>query len=108
MILTIFWDAFLINDNLTRRIIYRWGSNGHMFVTEKTILFQGSRGPEGVQHFPVGSSFFQGGGGRAQILISIEPNITCDFLRRGEVYGSGLKHKGSNTDRNSILNMWTD
>ena len=57
--------------------MYRRESNA--FITEKTILFQGSRG---VQHFPVGG----GGGGPAssrgggvQILISIESNITCDF-----------------------------
>ena len=42
------------------------GSNG--FITEKTILFQGSRG--GVQLFP---------GGGVQMLISIETHITCDF-----------------------------
>ena len=55
--------------------MYRRESNA--FITEKTILFQGSRG---VQHFPVGG----GGpassrGGGVQILISIESNITCDF-----------------------------
>ena len=49
------------------------GSNG--FITEKTILFQGSRG---------GPTFSGGRGGPAssggvQILISIEPHITCDF-----------------------------
>ena len=47
-------------------------SNG--FITEKTILFQGSRGR--------GSSFFPGRGG-VQMLISIEPHITCDFPRGG-------------------------
>ena len=26
-----------------------------------------------------GSSFFRGGGGGGQMLISIEPHITCDF-----------------------------
>ena len=54
------------------------------FITEKTVLFQGSRvGPT----FSRGgeSSFFQGGG--VQILISIEPHITCDFPGGG---GSGL------------------
>ena len=49
--------------------MYRRGSNG--FITEKTILFQGSRG---------GPAFSSGGGGGGvQILISIEPQITCDF-----------------------------
>ena len=38
------------------------------FITEKTILFQGSRG---VQQ--------GGGGGGVQMLISIETHITCDF-----------------------------
>ena len=42
------------------------GSNG--FITEKTILFKGSRG----------SNFSRGGGG-VQVLISIETHITCDF-----------------------------
>ena len=46
---------------------YRRGSNG--FITEKTILFQGSRG---------GPTFSRGEGG-VQILISIEPYITCDL-----------------------------
>ena len=38
--------------------------------------------PEGVQHFQAGG----GGGGGVQILISIEPHITCDFPGGG---GSG-------------------
>ena len=72
-----------------------------------------SKDPEGIQHFSVGSSFFQGGG--VQILFSIEPHITCDFPGGGgrgrtpyPPYVSALKHRGSNTDRNSILNMGTD
>ena len=40
------------------------GSNG--FITEKTILFQGSRG---------GPTFSRG----VQMLISIETHITCDY-----------------------------
>ena len=32
--------------------------------------------PEGVQHFPGGSNFFQGG---SNCLFSIETHITCDF-----------------------------
>ena len=35
--------------------------------------------PEGVQHFPGGSSFFQGGGGGSNCLFPIETHITCDF-----------------------------
>ena len=78
--------------------IYRRGSNG--FIIEKTILF-GSRG---------GPTFSSGG---VQILISIEPHITCDFPGAGpdplSPYGSACqKHRGSNTDRNRSLNMWTD
>ena len=34
--------------------------------------------PEGVQHFPGRSNFFQGGG--SNCLFPIETNITCDFL----------------------------
>ena len=45
--------------------MYRRGSNG--FITEKTILFQVSRGG------PTFSSGGGGGGGGVQILISIEP-----------------------------------
>ena len=48
------------------------GSNG--FITEKTILFQGSRG---IQHFSGGVSLFSRG--VVQMLISIETHITCDF-----------------------------
>ena len=51
-----------------RTQMYRRGSNG--FITEKTILF-GSRG---------GPTFSSGG---VQILIAIEPHITCDFPGRG-------------------------
>ena len=56
------------------------GSNG--FITEKTILFKGSRGGPtfsrvGVQLFP------EGGGGGVQMLISIETHITCDFPEGG-------------------------
>ena len=55
--------------------MYMRGSNGHTFITEKTILFQGSRGgptfSSGVQLLP--------GGGRVHILISKVPHITCDF-----------------------------
>ena len=47
--------------------LQRW-SNG--FITEKTILFKGSRG----------FTFSRGGGGSSvQVLISIETHITCDF-----------------------------
>ena len=35
--------------------------------------------PEGVQHFPGGSNFFQG----VQCLYPIETHITCDFSRGG-------------------------
>ena len=67
--------------------MYRRGSNG--FITEKTILFQGSRG---------GPTFSSGGGGGVQllpggrgvqILISIEPHITCDFRGGGGGGGGG-------------------
>ena len=35
--------------------------------------------PEGVQHFPGGSNFFQGVGGGSNCLFPIETHITCDF-----------------------------
>ena len=50
------------------------GSNG--FITEKTILFKGSRGP----------TFLGGEGSRVQVLISIETHITCDFPGGGGVW----------------------
>ena len=40
--------------------------------------------PEGVQHFPGGSNFFQGGGG-STCLFPIETHITCDFPGGGGV-----------------------
>ena len=46
------------------------GSNG--FITEKTILFQGSRG---AQLFPGDPPFSR----EVQMLISIESHIACDF-----------------------------
>ena len=63
------------NPNVRERI--QWS---YMYVYYRENF---SKDPEGVQHFPVGSSFFQGG---VQILISIEPHIACDFPGVG---GSG-------------------
>ena len=48
-----------------------------MVLLQIKIYF--SKGPEGVQHFPRGSNFFQWVGGGVQMLISIETHITCDF-----------------------------
>ena len=42
-------------------------------VSKKTVIFQGFRG---VQHFPGGVHFFQGG---VKMLISTETRITYDF-----------------------------
>ena len=58
---------------------YGRGSNG--FITEKTILFQGSRGGSNI--FEGGRLLSGGGGGESKIPISIEPHITCDFLGGG-------------------------
>ena len=48
--------------------------------------------PEVVQHFPVGSNFFQGGGptfsrgmGGSNCLFPIETHIACDFPGGGGV-----------------------
>ena len=77
-----------------------------MVLLQRKLYFSD---PEGVQHFQAG-----GGAGGVQILISIEPHITCDFPGGGggpdplSPYGSTQKHKGSNTDRNRSLNMRTD
>ena len=54
------------------------GSNG--FITEKTVLFQGSRG--GPTPSRGGSNFFPG---VVQLLIPIETHITCDFFFGGGV-----------------------
>ena len=72
--------------------VYRRGSGS--FITEKTILFQGSKGGP---TFPRGSSFFQEG---VQMLISIEPRITSDFPGGGgpdplSSSGSAHEHIGS-------------
>ena len=66
----LFFCCFL--DFFSTQLIVQFteGSNG--FITEKTILFQGSRG---VQHFPGGGLtvlLFPGG---VQMLISIETDI---------------------------------
>ena len=52
-------------------------SNGQF---QRNLLF--FKVPEGVQHFPGGSNFFQvggGGGGGSNCLFPIETHITCDF-----------------------------
>ena len=60
-----------------------------MVLLQRELYFPKDR--EGGQHFPVGSKFFQGGGG-IQMLISIKTHITCDFQG-----GSGppIPHSGS-------------
>ena len=60
------------------------GSNG--FITEKTRLFQGSRGGP---TFSVGGG--GGGGGKVQMLNSIKTHITCDFRGGGGGGGRGSK-----------------
>ena len=58
------------------------GSNG--FIAEKTILilYQGSRGGPLYSRWGGGvSSFFQGGGGGVQMLISIETHTYLLFSR---------------------------
>ena len=62
----VFKSSTYFTDSLIR------GRNG--FITEKTILFQGSRG---------GPTFSRGGGGGVQMLISIETLITCAFPGEG-------------------------
>ena len=53
-----------------------------MVISKKTIIFQGFRGGPTFSRV---SNFFQGGGG-VQMLISIEPHITCDFLGGPDPY----------------------
>ena len=57
---------------------------------------------EGIQWFySRGGPTFSRGEGGVQILISIEPYITCDLP-------GGSKHRGSNTDSNRSLSMRTN
>ena len=49
------------------------------FITEKTILYQGSRGGPTFSRGGGGVQLFPGGGGGVQMLISVETHITCDF-----------------------------
>ena len=87
--------------------VYRRGSN--VFITEKTILFQGSKG---------GPLFSRG----VQLLSGGSPNTYfcrtpcnlsgCEFPVEGgpdplSPCGSAHEQKGSKTDRNRSLNMWT-
>ena len=66
-------DVFLFVLNL----FYSLQRGSNSFITEKTILFQGSRG---VTTFPRGGGpTFSRGKGGVQMLISIETHITCDF-----------------------------
>ena len=83
-----------------------------MVLLQRKLYF--SKDPEGVKHFTGrggggGSSFFRGG---VQMLISIEPHITCDFSG-----GSGppippldphINRGVVKTDRNRSLNTRTD
>ena len=54
---------------------------GPMVLLQRKLYFP--KDPEGVQHFPRGSNFFQGCGGEWQMLASIETQLACDFPGRG-------------------------
>ena len=94
-----------------------------MVLLQRKLCF--SKDPEGVQHFPGGGGGVQllpggggGGGGGVrgvQMLISIEPHITCDFPGGGgfqtpyPLSGSAHMNRGAvKTDRNRSLIMRTD
>ena len=66
-------------------------SSDNAFFFSPQLILQKSNGqfhrslsffkvPEGVQHFPGGSNFFQGG---SNCLFPIETHITCDFPSGG-------------------------
>ena len=62
-------------------IFYRLQSGSNGFITEKTILFQESRGvPTFSRLVP---TFSRGGVGGVQMLISVETQIACEFPRWG-------------------------
>ena len=52
-----------------------------MVLLLRKLYLYFTKDPEGVQYFPGGmSNFFQGGGGRVQMLISLETHVrTCYF-----------------------------
>ena len=53
-----------------------------MVLLQRKLYF--SKDPKGVQHFPVrGGGPASSRGEGVQILISIEPHITCDFRGGG-------------------------
>ena len=60
------------------QLILQFTEGVQWFITEKTILFQGSRGSPTFSGGGGGGPASSGGGG-VQMLISIEPHITCDF-----------------------------
>ena len=80
-----------------------------MVLLQRKLYFS-KPDPEGGQHFLKGPASSRG----IQMLISIEPHITCDFPAGGggpdPIYPSGSEHeqRGSKTDRNMSLNMGTD
>ena len=76
---TYLFDCFLCVFLIPQLILqFTEGSNG--FITEKTI-YTFPRNQKGSNIFQgLGSNFLRGGGGGGQMLISIEFNITCDFL----------------------------
>ena len=67
--------SLLTKDLMKCLMMHIIGQEQHYFgLLQRKLYF--SKDPEGVQHFPVG-------GGGVQILISIEPHLTCDFRGRG-------------------------
>ena len=77
---------------LVLNLFYSLHERSNGLITEKTILFQGSRV---VQHFRRGVQLLPGGGGGGvKMLISIEPHITCDFpAGSGPLSPSGSAHE---------------
>ena len=76
------WTTLFIFKSSTYFTVYR---EGLLVLFQRKLYF--TKDPEGVQHFPGGSSLFQGGG--VQMLISVKTHITCDFPRGGGGGGGG-------------------
>ena len=55
------WTAFFFSFLLVLNLLNSLQSVSNGFITEKTILFQGSRGGGGGSTFSRGSNFSQGG-----------------------------------------------
>ena len=62
-----------LNECFSPQLILQFTEWGPMVLSQRKLYF--SKDPEGVQHIPGGPTLSR----EAQMLISIETHITCDF-----------------------------